>query len=306
MRPLILCMDDNLPLMKKVVALLGAEAGKMELRSFPDGESYINIHSDCRDRTVILLGSLHQPNEKAIQWLLVAETLRDLGAKELGLAVPYLAYMRQDVRFKDGEGVTSRYFAKLISGYFDWLVTVDPHLHRYSELNEIYSIPTRTLHAAGTIARWISKNINNPLLVGPDIESEQWVEGTAKLINSPFIVLQKIRHNDFDVEVSVPSIEGFEHHTPVLVDDIISTGHTMIQTAANLRRAGFQSPVAIGVHGLFADGAYEEMLSEGFAEIYTCNSVKHETNRIELADLVANALVELLGNSGCGGKESVK
>lgn len=295
MSPLILSMDDNLPLAEKVCAHLSGELGKLELRSFPDGESYINILSDCRDRKVILLGSLHQPNEKVLQWLLVAETLRDLGAKEVGLVVPYLAYMRQDIRFKEGEGITSRYFACLISRYFDWLVTVDPHLHRYDTLNEIYSIPCQTLHAAETIAQWISNNIERPLLVGPDIESEQWVASTARMIDSPYIVLQKIRHNDFDVEVSLPSASGLslkdlENHTPILVDDIISTGSTMIETATNLLQEGFQPPVAIGVHGLFAQRAYEDMLGAGIAEIITCNSVRHASNRIELAALIAQAI----------------
>lgn len=295
MSSLILSMDDNTALAEKVCTLLSAELGRLELREFPDGESYIKLLSDCRDRKVILLGSLHQPNQKVLLWLLVAETLRDLGAKEVGLAAPYLAYMRQDIRFKDGEGITSRYFAKLISRYFDWLVTVDPHLHRYDDLSEIYSIPCKTLHAAETIAQWIDKNIERPLLVGPDVESEQWVASSARIINSPYIVLKKIRHNDFDVEVSFPSIAGLSieelhNHTPILLDDIISTGHTVIETAENLRRKGFRSPVVIGVHGLFAQGAYSEILNAGIEQVVTCNSVKHESNQIELAELIAQAI----------------
>ncbi|WP_164119514.1 ribose-phosphate pyrophosphokinase-like domain-containing protein, partial [Stenotrophomonas maltophilia] len=86
--------------------------------------------------------ALAQPNEKILPLIFAAATARELGAARVGLVAPYLAYMRQDRRFNPGEAVTSRQMAHLVSGAFDWMVTVDPHLHRYSDLSEIYSIPT--------------------------------------------------------------------------------------------------------------------------------------------------------------------
>src|SRR6266508_3440828 len=81
---------------------------------------------------------------------------------------PYLAYMRQDRRFKPGEAVTSRQVAQLLSKAFDWLVTVDPHLHRYGALGEIYTIPTRIIHAAPLSYDGVKQNVPDPLIIGPD------------------------------------------------------------------------------------------------------------------------------------------
>ena len=161
--------------------------------------------------------------------LFAAATARELGASRVGLVAPYLAYMRQDRRFKPGEAVTSRQVARLLSDAFDWLVTVDPHLHRYSSLADIYSIPTHVVHAAPLIAEWIKANVTNPLIIGPDSESEQWVAAVASDVGAPYSVLEKVRHGDRDVEIRLKDLEQWKGRTPVLVDDIISTGRTMIE-----------------------------------------------------------------------------
>ena len=110
---------------------------------------------------------------------------------QVGLVAPYLAYMRQDRRFKPGEAVTSREVAQLLSGAFDWLVTVDPHLHRYTSLAEIYRIPTHVTHAAPLISQWIKANVPRALVIGPDSESEQWVSAVASEAGAPFTVLRE-------------------------------------------------------------------------------------------------------------------
>lgn len=103
--------------------------------------------------------------------IFAAKTARELKAKKITLIAPYLAYMRQDKQFHQGQGITSKYFAALISHYFDNLITIDPHLHRWHSLNDIYSIPTHVLHANDAIASWIIQHVTNPVLIGPDIES---------------------------------------------------------------------------------------------------------------------------------------
>ena len=111
------------------------------------------------DRRIALVCTLDRPDAKMLPLLFAAAAARELGASQVGLVAPYLAYMRQDRRFKPGEAVTSREFARLLSGAFDWLVTVDPHLHRYASLAEIYRIPTRVVHAAPLISQWIRTRI---------------------------------------------------------------------------------------------------------------------------------------------------
>lgn len=263
---------------------------ELELRCFPDGESYVRILSECRDQHVVILCSLFNPDQHIMPLVFLTETLRELGARSICLVSPYLAYMRQDRRFHEGEAVSSRVFAKLLSQYVDRLVTVDPHLHRYASLGEIYAIPNTVLHADNLIAQWLMQHIAQPLLVGPDSESEQWVAAVAKAIAAPYIVLEKIRHGDRHVEVSVPSVSPYKHCTPVLLDDIISSGHTLIETVKHLKKTELAAPVCIAVHGLFAEHSDEKIVAAGAARIITTNSIGHRTNAIDLSQLLLSAL----------------
>lgn len=273
---------------------LPAEMGALETRQFPDGETYLRILAEVAGRNCIVVASLDRPGAKTLPIVLLAETLRDLGAASVGLVAPYLAYMRQDRRFHSGEGITSRYFARLLSSHVNWLVTVDPHLHRYASLDEIYSIPSRVVHAAGTIAAWIEANVEKPVLIGPDSESEQWVADVARRAHAPHVVLQKIRRGDRDVEVSVPQVERWRDHTPVLVDDIVSTARTMIEAVKHLQRIGLAAPVCIGVHAVLAGQAYEDLLAAGAARVVTTNSIAHASNALDLAPDVTAAVQDLL------------
>ena len=263
-----------------------AEIGKAELRYFPDKETYVRVLSDVKQKHVVLVCTLHQPDDKLLPLYFLSQTVKTLGARSVNLIAPYLAYMRQDKVFKEGEGVTSTYFAKLLSGFADSMLTIDPHLHRRSSLAEIYTIPTKVAHAANHISAWIKNNIDTPVLIGPDAESEQWVADVANKAGAHFTVLKKIRHGDNDVEVSVPQVDEYKTYTPVLVDDIISTGRTMIETINHLKKAGMKAPVCIGVHAVFAGNAYYDIQQAGAASIITCNTIPHLSNQIDISDLL--------------------
>lgn len=263
------------------------------IHEFPDAETRIHIEPEKIKKQVIVVCSLYHPNRIGIPLLFLAETLRDYGAENILLVAPYLAYMRQDKRFQDGEGISAQYFARLISNYFDGLITVDPHLHRIESLDEIYTIPARVIHAAPLAADWIRKNIEKPLLIGPDIESEQWVKDLAHQSGAPFVILEKIRHGDRDVEVSIPEVEKWLQHTPVLFDDIISTGKTMLETIGHLKRLNLSAPVCLGVHGVFADDAYQELLTAGAERIITTNTIVHASNEIDVTQIIAKAIHDI-------------
>src|SRR6185312_125634 len=279
-------LPSNEELTKTLAQKSKAEVGKVEIRYFPDKETYIRVLSDVKQKHVVLVCTLHQPDDKLLPLYFLSQTIKLLGATSVNLISPYLAYMRQDKVFNEGEGVTSTYFDKLISSFADSLITIDPHLHRRSSLNEIYTIPTKVAHAANHISAWIKKNISNPVLIGPDEESEQWVADVAKNADAYFTVLKKIRHGDNDVEVSVPHIEKYKTCTPVLVDDIISTGRTMIETINHLKQAGMKAPICIGVHAVFADNAYKNIQDAGAVRIVTCNTIPHLSNQIDISDLL--------------------
>lgn len=267
-----------------------SESGEFEQRCFPDGETYLNVLSDVADRECVLLINGVQPDQQFLSWIYMAENLKELGATSVGMLIPYLPYMRQDIRFKPGECVTSRHFAKLISASFDWLITTDPHLHRYNALSEIYSIPTCIVPAAPAIARWIKQYVDNPVIIGPDIESQQWVQDVASLVGCPYEVLLKERSGDRDVSVSLPKRADFKGLTPVLVDDIISTGRTMANAVVNLIQCDMKAPVCIGVHPLFSDDCIALLKESGAQQVVSCNTLNHPSAQIQLTEDWTEAL----------------
>jgi ribose-phosphate pyrophosphokinase len=266
---------------------LGIEVLVPELRQFPDGELYVRMPRARLDDAVAIVGNLSNDNFLRVAFL--AGTARDLGATTVGLVAPYLAYMRQDAVFHPGEGLTQRYFAKLVSSCVDWLVTVDPHLHRVHTLDGIYSIPTTIARAAPAIARWIQGEVAQPVLVGPDAESQQWVAAVAEGCGAPFVILEKTRRGDRDVSVSAPDY-AWNGHTPVVIDDIVSTGRTMLEATRMLRAAGSAAPMCVAIHAVFADAVQDALVEAGARGIVTCDTIPHASNRIGIAESLADAV----------------
>ena len=290
---LVIPLPGNEDLGRKLAEALDAPLGEVQTRAFPDGETYLRFRDALQGRNVALVCTLDRPDPKFLRLAFAAATARELGAHSVGLVAPYLAYMRQDRRFREGEAVTSITFAKLLSDAFDWIVTVDPHLHRYGALADIYSIPTRVVHAASLMAAWIGKHVANPVLVGPDSESEQWVSEVAERAGAPYRVLRKKRRGDREVDITVPSIDEFAGRRAVLIDDIVSSGRTMIEAARQFTEGGMPPPVCVAVHALFADESYRALTERGLKVVST-NTVPHESNAIDVSLPLSEELRKLL------------
>ncbi|MGE0870308.1 MAG: ribose-phosphate diphosphokinase [Kofleriaceae bacterium] len=272
---------------ERLAARLGGSMVVPEVRRFPDGELLVRIDAPLSGCDVAIVGSVRDDSFLSIAFL--AGTARDLGARKVGLVAPYLAYLRQDAPFRAGEGVTATYFARLVSSAVDWLVTVDPHLHRLDSLRAVYDIPTTIARSAPAIADWIRSTVSEPVLVGPDAESAQWVAPVAESCGAPYVILEKTRRGDRDVSVSSPD-RPWNGHTPVLIDDIVSTGRTLIEATRQLRAAGSAAPVCVAIHAVFADAVHEALVSAGARGIVTCNTIPHATNEICVAESIAVAV----------------
>jgi ribose-phosphate pyrophosphokinase len=264
--------------------------GDIVVREFPDHESYVKFNSEIKNKDIIFIAFLNRPNEKFLSLLFSLKAAKEYGAKSIGLVIPYLPYMRQDCQFSPGEAITSKYFAQILSDCIDWIVTIDPHLHRYHTLNEIYKCSSHVLHTTELITSWIKKNVSSPLLIGPDSESEQWVAAIANIANIPYTVLEKIRHGDRQVEIKFPNFSNYQELTPILVDDIISTGTTFIETITYLKKIKMKDPICIGVHAVFSNEAYKNILSAGAQKIITCNTIDHPSNTIDVSVLILDCL----------------
>ena len=270
---------------------LGCEAGELERRAFPDGETYLRFATEVAGKDVILLCSLDQPDSKVAALLLAADAARQQKARSVGLVAPYLAYMRQDKQFRPGEAVTSTSFAKLLSSSFDWLVTVDPHLHRYSSLSAIYTVPAVSVSAAPRMAEWIKTNVDNAVLVGPDEESAQWVGRVAEMAQARFCVLRKERAGDYSVSIDPASLSQLGSGTPVIVDDIASSARTLIEAAKLIQGAAGEPPVCAVVHGIFAGDAHEQLLASGVRRVASTNTVPHLSNSVDITSELATGIM---------------
>ncbi len=290
---LVLALPGGEQLAASLASRLRCDCASLQLHLFPDGETGVRITVPVKGRCVVLAGSLDQPDGKTLPLIFAADAARELGARQVGLVAPYLAYMRQDKRFKPGEAVTSRSYARLLSASLDFMVTVDPHLHRIHSLGEVYTLRTQVVPAAPLIARWLRSHVQAPWLIGPDQESEQWVAEVAGLTGAPWTVLAKTRRGDRDVGVRLASRERWPGRTPVLLDDIISTGQTMLAATRLLNKTGLGAPLCIGVHALFDAEAQRQLLEAGVTRVLTCDTILHPSNAIRMAPLLARAVRQL-------------
>jgi len=294
LKPVIFYFGTGQGLLQSLIQKVDCEPGGIEQRQFPDGESYVRLMTSVEGRDVMLLGSLDGPDTKTLPLLFAADAARNQGAKSVGLIAPYLAYMRQDKAFQPGEAITSKTFARVLSAGFDWLVTLDPHLHRYGSLNAIYSIPAIAATATKPIAEWISTNVQHPYLIGPDIESAQWVQVVATLANAPFAVFRKDRRGDLDVEIDGMASDIPAGATPVIVDDIASSARTLMETVRVLKGRGLSDPICIVVHALFRSDGFQQLSGAGPAAIISTNSVEHSSNAIDVGEPLAAGILEAL------------
>lgn len=288
---MLIALPGNEALAQSIATHAGWQVGRLEVRRFPDGESYLRLHSDVAGLRVALVCTLARPDEQILSLLFAARLVRDMGARSVHLVAPYLAYMRQDCRFHEGEAITSRQFAQLLSAEFDGMVTVDPHLHRYRHLDEIYAIAAVAVEAAPLLADWIDQNVANPIVLGPDSESEQWAGAIARCIGAPLAVFSKSRLGDRDVRISAPDLTRWQGRNAVLVDDVISSATTLAVAAQVVIDQGFGPPTCVAVHGLFAPGA-ATLLSDLGCRVVTTDTVPHPTNDISLAPLLCKVLSE--------------
>jgi ribose-phosphate pyrophosphokinase len=274
---------------RRLANTAGLDYADIEVHHFPDGESRLRLPPSLPAR-VILCRSLDRPNHKLVELELAAATALRLGAQQLTLVAPYLCYMRQDIAFRGGEAVSQRVIGELLARHFDTLITVDPHLHRTRQLGD--AVPVRravALSAAPAMAAYLARRADNPLLIGPDEESEQWVRAIATPAQLEYCVAHKQRLGDREVHIRLPDVAVNGRHV-VLVDDIVSTGHTLATTARQLASAKPASLSVLVSHALFAGDALEELRASGVDDICSTDSVPHKTNRVRLDGLLAEAL----------------
>ena len=278
---------------------LGVPGHEIALHRFPDGELRVTVGPAAP--TTIICCSLNDPNEKLIALLFAAEALRRGGARRLVLVAPYLGYMRQDAAFHAGEAINQRAIGNLFAKVFDRVVTVEAHLHRTSTLDHVFpGIESDNLRAASVIESTLRADKLDPatLVVGPDLESRPWVSGLADRLGLTFAVGKKMRRGDRSVQIVFSDPARLLHRPVVLVDDIVSSGGTLVTCAEALASSGVSSIDAVVVHALFPPQLLNEFNRAGIRSLRSTNSVPHPTNAIALDHILADAVRrEVVGTS---------
>jgi ribose-phosphate pyrophosphokinase len=293
---MLLAFADERSLAEKLARELGCELAFVAEHRFPDGELKLTLPSPLPASVVVLRG-LHQPNERLVQLLLTAKTARRLGAKRLALASPYLAYMRQDIEFQPGEAISQRIVAGFLGELFERVVTIDPHLHRIASLDVVMpGSKGVALTAAPLLGQYIAAQwagAARPLLVGPDEEALQWVQAAGEVTGLDGFVCRKTRRGDRDVEVELPDVD-ITGREVVLIDDVASTGHTLVQAAQALRARGVVAIDVAVVHALFGGDALERLSAAGIRRVWSTDAVPHSSNVVTVAPMLARAIADVL------------
>ncbi|MBD3893691.1 ribose-phosphate diphosphokinase [Hydrogenophaga sp.] len=288
----LLCFDDEQGIAKAAADAAGLVWAQVERHRFPDGELRLRLPSALPAR-VVIWRSLQQPNEKLLELLLCARSARTLGARHLTLVAPYLAYMRQDTAFHPGEAVSQRIVGDFLAGLFDAVITVDPHLHRVASLSEVLpQVQALALSAAPLLADHIARQRAEVLLLGPDEEALQWVARAAQGHGWDYAVCRKLRHGDHQVEIELPALP-LAGRAVVLIDDVVSSGHTLARACELLRAAGVASVDVALTHALFAPGAEDRVRAAGVGAIWSTDCIAHPSNSVSIVPALAAALRSL-------------
>ena len=287
---LILAFPDYLPQAERLANRLNVDLAEVFVHRFPDAESLIRLPVSVPEH-VVICRSLNHPNDKLIELLFCARTARELGASRITLVAPYLCYMRQDIANQPGEAVSQQIIGGLLADLFDDVITVDPHLHRISRLDEAIPIKNAiALTAADEIANFLRINAPNALLLGPDSESEQWVAGIAEKMGCNYAIAQKVRSGDKKVESTLPDNHDYQNHPVVIIDDMASSGRTLAKTIDLLRLYGVDDIYAVVTHPLFCGDAEQYIRKAGVKALWSTDSIDHHTSVIALDKLIAGAI----------------
>jgi ribose-phosphate pyrophosphokinase len=285
----LLAFEDEAGLATRLAAALGWTLALVDLHRFPDGETRLRLPHQLPARAAVLRG-LQQPNDKLAPLLLAAAGARELGAQHLSLVSPYLAYMRQDMAFVPGEVVSQRHLGRLLAGYFDGIVTVDPHLHRVATMDEV--VPGRrgvAVTAAELLGAHVAAQLPGALLLAPDEEAAQWVRAAALAHHLDHAVCHKQRHGDREVAVSLPD-HPVAGRAVVIMDDVASTGRTLCAAARGALAQGAASVDVAVTHALFVGDAWEQVRAAGVRHVWSSDCVPHGSNAVSVVPLLAAAL----------------
>lgn len=275
---------------RRVAERLGVESIPVELRTFPDGESSLRLGGQVEGEDVVLVQTCYpNQNGRLIELFLILDAAKDLGARSVTTFIPYFPYMRQDRRFRPGEAVSSKTMIKLMEAAgADRLLTFDLHNH---EILKWFRIPALEVSAMPAIGEHFKRmGLRNPYVLAPDDGAIHLAEAVAKVLGADFTSLEK--HRDTTTGVVETSSKRLEvkGRDILIVDDIISTGSTIVNAAGIAEREGARDIYAACTHALLLGDALAKLRIAGVKEVIGTDCIPGSVGLISVASLAAEAL----------------
>lgn len=290
MKQIIIGGTNSQDLAKRIARNTKSKYSALYADHFPDGETRIRFTDNLKSAHVVIVNSLlPSPNESLMELVFAIRTAKELGAKKVTAVAPYLAYMRQDKRFHPGECISSHVIAKLLS-CADHVIAIDPHLHRIKKLSDIFDTKATSLTADNILAKYIHKTHPSAIIIGPDGESSQWAKTIADSIKQESVILSKKRWSATKIRTIIHGDSArFKGRDVIIVDDIVSTGHTMIDPIKQLKQFGAKKITCICVHGVFSLNALQK-LRKLDVQVLSTNTIQNPVSKIDVAPLIAQAI----------------
>jgi ribose-phosphate pyrophosphokinase len=275
-------------LANNIAKRLGAQLTVASLRIFSDGES--NIKLSKVGKNCVIVQSTHPPTDThLIQLLMIAKKCTDDGAQHVCAVIPYLGYARQDRAFLEGEVVSIDLVAKLFETVgVEHILTVDIH----SQLAMSYFASIENVSSVPLLANYASKmKLRDPIAVSPDAGGTNRAKEFARLLDIDVIVLKKSRHRvTGEVTIDEKLHMDISKRDAIVIDDIISSGGSIIKSAEVLDKKGVGRIYAMCAHALLIRDAAQKIKSAGVQDIISTNSVPGEYSKVELSPEIASAL----------------
>ena len=250
---------------------------------FPDGERYVRLLGPVAGEHVVLVQTTH-PDPMIVEFLLLADAIRDAGARRITAVVPYFGYGRQDKRFLDGEPISAKTIAKHIAVDCDELLTMaipaDP------EILKTFPLPTREVSGMPAIGRYL-KTAKVDVLLAPDEGALRLAKEASAVAGVPFDFLVKERIDSYTVTIE-PKALAVKGKSVGIVDDVISTGGTIATAAQELRAQGARRVIAACVHGLFVGKAEANL--KACDEVIATDTVLSPHTKVSVAPEFAAAI----------------
>jgi len=280
--PLLFALEATADLGKAVAAALEQPLATHEERNFEDGEHKTRPLDSVRGRDVFVMQSLHggpaeSANDKLVRLLFFIGAIKDAGAARVNAVTPYLAYARKDRRTKPHDPVTTRYVAQMFEAVgADLVVTLD--VHNPAAFENAFRIPTVALTAAPLFVDY-AKGLGDEKLcvISPDpggvkraeLFREALEAATGKPVGKGFAE----KHRSAGVVSGDMFVGEVEGTTTLVIDDLISTGNTLLRAAHAARKAGAKKVIALVTHGLFMPGATQVIADPAIDRFVVTDSV---------------------------------